>query len=96
MGQSGGTVIYSTHKLAEAEQVCDRIIIIHNGEVRADGSPGELLGITATTSLEEAYVKLTMDAARETEKEDDEGKIAKLWRRMMTPKKLPGGDVEDE
>ena len=43
-----------------------------------------------------AYVKLTMDAARETEKEDDEGKIAKLWRRMMTPKKLPGGDVEDE
>ena len=31
MGQAGGTVIYSTHKLAEAEQVCDRIIIIHNG-----------------------------------------------------------------
>jgi sodium transport system ATP-binding protein len=96
MGQSGGTVIYSTHKLAEAEQVCDRIIIIHNGEVRADGSPGELLDITATTSLEEAYVKLTMDAARETEKEDDEGKISRLWRRMMTPKKLPGGDLEDE
>jgi sodium transport system ATP-binding protein len=89
-------VIYSTHKLAEAEQVCDRIIIIHNGEVRADGSPGELLDITQTTSLEDAYVKLTMDAARETEKEDVEGRIAKFWRRMMTPRKLPGGGGEDE
>jgi sodium transport system ATP-binding protein len=96
MGQAGGTVIYSTHKLAEAEQVCDRIIIIHNGEVRADGSPGELLDITQTTSLEDAYVKLTMDVARETEKEDVEGRIAKFWRRMMTPRKLPDGGGEDE
>ena len=96
MGQSGGTVIYSTHKLAEAEQVCDRIIIIHNGEVRADGSPSELLEFTQTTSLEDAYVDLTLDAARETEKGDDEGKIARLWRRMMTPRKLPDGGEEDE
>ena len=28
--QEGRTVIYSTHHLAEAEQVCDRIIVIHN------------------------------------------------------------------
>ena len=35
----GGTVIYSTHHLAEAHQVCDRIIIVHNGTIRADGSP---------------------------------------------------------
>ena len=95
MGQSGGTVIYSTHKLAEAEQVCDRIIIIHNGEVRADGSPSELLEFTQTTSLEDAYVNLTSDEARETQKGDEEGKIARLWRRMMTPRKLPGVE-EDE
>ena len=35
----GGTVVYSTHQLFEAQQVCDRIIIIHNGVVKADGSP---------------------------------------------------------
>ena len=39
----GGTVIYSTHHLAEAQQVCDRIVIVHNGTIRADGSPQELL-----------------------------------------------------
>ena len=42
----GGTVIYSTHHLAEAHQVCDRIIIVHNGTIRADGSPEYLLELT--------------------------------------------------
>ena len=63
--QEGRTVIYSTHHLAEAEQVCDRIIVIHNGTVRADGSPSDLMQDTGTDSLEEAYVALTLDASRE-------------------------------
>ena len=48
----GGTVIYSTHHLAEAQQVCDRIIIVHNGTIRADGSPDELLNLTGKHTLE--------------------------------------------
>ena len=52
--QEGGTVVYSTHQLFEAQQVCDRIIIIHNGVVKADGSPAELLEETNSDSLEEA------------------------------------------
>ena len=39
LGDEGGTVIYSTHNLAEAQQVCDRIIIIHNGTIRAQKVP---------------------------------------------------------
>ena len=57
LGQDGGTVIYSTHQLAEAERVCNRIVIIHNGQVRADGTPQELLEQTQTRHLEEAYVR---------------------------------------
>ena len=60
----GRTVIYSTHHLAEAEQVCYRIIIVHNGTIRADGHPEELIKSTMTTNLEEAYVELTKDKAR--------------------------------
>ena len=60
----GGTVIYSTHHLAEAQQVCDRIVIVHNGTIRADGSPEELLLETGQETLEEAYVSLTSDKAR--------------------------------
>ena len=83
----GGTVIYSTHQLAEAQQVCDRIVIIHNGEIRADGSPLTLLEDTKTESLEEAYVSLTQDQAR-TRKEDNdrESAFTGWWRRFFTPK----------
>ena len=83
----GGTVIYSTHHLAEAEQVCDRIIIVHNGTIRADGSPKELLESTQKESLEEAYVSLTSDKARS--RSDDskkESRLARWWRLFLTGK----------
>ncbi|MGB1955711.1 MAG: ABC transporter ATP-binding protein [Candidatus Poseidoniaceae archaeon] len=83
----GGTVIYSTHHLAEAEQVCDRIIIVHNGTIRADGKPEELLKLTNTQSLEEAYVSLTSEIARPRQEDAiTTSKFAMLWRRLFTKK----------
>ena len=83
LGDEGGTVIYSTHNLAEAQQVCDRIVIIHNGTIRADGGPDELLQATDTSDLESAYVELTKDEAR-ADLPETEGKVASFWRRLMT------------
>lgn len=37
------TVLVSSHILPEVERTCDRVIIVAQGRVRADGSPGELL-----------------------------------------------------
>ncbi|MBA4695492.1 MAG: ABC transporter ATP-binding protein [Candidatus Poseidoniales archaeon] len=83
----GGTIIYSTHHLAEAQQVCDRIIIVHNGTIRADGSPTELLEQTGASNLEEAYVSLTSDKARARVEDDEkEGKLSKWWRLFLTGK----------
>lgn len=90
LGDEGGTVIYSTHHLAEAEQVCDRIIIIHNGTVRARGSPKELIDETETENLEEAYVALTGDVAR-TDAPEAEGRFARAWRRLLTRGGGPSG-----
>ncbi|HLV35215.1 MAG TPA: ABC transporter ATP-binding protein [Spirillospora sp.] len=36
------TVLFSTHILSEAEQVCDSVVIINHGEIIAHGSPAEL------------------------------------------------------
>lgn len=36
------TVLFSTHILSEAEQVCDNVIIINQGHIVAQGSPVEL------------------------------------------------------
>ena len=81
----GGTVIYSTHHLAEAQQVCDRIIIVHNGTIRADVSPSELLEMTGDTTLENAYVSLTSDKARpRNEDNSKDGRLSKWWRKFLT------------
>jgi len=36
------TVLFSTHILSEAEQVCDRVIIINKGHIVAQGAPATL------------------------------------------------------
>lgn len=36
------TVLFSTHILSEAEQVCDRVLIIHQGRIVAEGAPSSL------------------------------------------------------
>ena len=82
--QEGRTVIYSTHHLAEAEQVCDRIIVIHNGTVRADGSPRDLMQHTDTDSLEEAYVALTLDASREVSDAEVYGWFQRKWIALLS------------
>ena len=93
----GGTVIYSTHHLAEAQQVCDRIVIVHNGTIRADGSPTQLLEHTGKKTLEDAYVALTSDKAR-ARKEDDkkEGKMSKWWRRLLTGRTPNNQEVSED
>jgi len=92
----GGTVIYSTHHLAEAQMVCDRIIIMHNGQIRCDGTPDELMTETNTGNLEDAYVALTSDVARTDSIEEKEGKIARIWRTFLTPSRRNKEVSEDE
>ena len=94
--EEGGTVIYSTHNLSEAEKVCDRILIMHNGQLRFDGSPANLLIETETSSLEDAYIQLTTDDARIKEKEESEGWFSKQWRQLFTRKINYSNIKEDE
>lgn len=54
------TVLLSTHILSEVEAVCDRVIIIREGEKVADLVPGD-----AETKLEDVFAELT--ASRSTE-----------------------------
>ncbi|MBQ9235615.1 MAG: ABC transporter ATP-binding protein [Alphaproteobacteria bacterium] len=53
------TIIISTHLLDEAEQIANRIMIMHQGEIKIDGDKDALCKQTRTISLENAFVKLT-------------------------------------
>jgi len=95
LGNDGGTVIYSTHMLSEAQRICDRIIILHNGTVRADGSPQELLENTSTNDLEDAYIALTGDVAR-SEPLDEGSPISSFLTRLFSRPNRVSKEVEEE
>ena len=52
------TVIFSTHRMEEAEKLCDRIAIIHKGRILITGTLQELQHQTGLKELEDIFVKL--------------------------------------
>ena len=67
--EQGVTIFISTHFMNEAER-CDRISLMHAGQVLAVGSPAELAQQRGSASLEEAFVDYLREAAG-IRKEDD-------------------------
>ncbi len=63
--KEGITVFFSTHYMEEADRMADRIAIIDNGEIVAEGTAQLLKEQTASATLEDAFLKLTGKAIRE-------------------------------
>lgn len=68
--KEGMTIVYTTHYMEEAERFCDRIGIIDNGQIIAQGTLDELrksstmketIVITFTNLTEELYNKISSD-----------------------------------
>ena len=57
--QKGKTVILSTHVMSEAEKLCDRIGIIHQGRLRAEGTLEQLRAQFQSTDLEDVFIRST-------------------------------------
>jgi len=55
----GKTILYSSHVLDVVEKVCDRVLIIHKGDLIATGTPEQLKDSTGQDTLEEAFRHLT-------------------------------------
>ncbi len=54
----GRCILLSTHLMDEAERLCDRIVVLHQGQVRAASTPADLKLRTDAKDLEEAFVRL--------------------------------------
>ncbi|EAC3710936.1 ABC transporter ATP-binding protein [Listeria monocytogenes] len=70
MRSKGASILMSTHILATAEKYCDTFIIIHQGEIRAEGTLKDLQTNfeMPEASLDEIYIQLT----KEEEADEDD------------------------
>ncbi len=59
--KQGLTVFFSTHMLADVEAMCDRMAILHQGELRFLGSPAECMETYQQSDLEQAYLCCVAD-----------------------------------
>lgn len=57
LGESGRTVFFTSHSLADVEEIGDRLAVLHLGEIRFVGEPAALKARHHAVSLEEAYLR---------------------------------------
>jgi lipooligosaccharide transport system ATP-binding protein len=64
----GVTLLLTTHYMEEAARLCDRLLIMDEGEIVASGTPGALIEEhVGTGTLEDVFLHLTGHALREGE-----------------------------
>jgi sodium transport system ATP-binding protein len=72
----GRCVVLSTHHMDEVERLCDRVAIVHRGQILEHGTPAELVEKYKADNLETAFVEivgaeaLLDEARREAEREE--------------------------
>uniref|UniRef100_A0A7C1E0T6 ABC transporter ATP-binding protein n=1 Tax=Fervidicoccus fontis TaxID=683846 RepID=A0A7C1E0T6_9CREN len=60
--QHGITILLSSHNMLEVEDLCDRVAIIYNGKIIAEGAVKEIINKVGAYNLEEAFARLVMHA----------------------------------
>lgn len=64
LAAAGKAIFYSSHVMDVVERVCDRILILDEGRIIADGTFEELQAQTSISSLESIFAQLTGDGAQ--------------------------------
>ena len=52
---AGAAVLLSTHVIDEAQRVCDRVVVLLEGEKAAEGAPAEVAEGLGVGSLRDAF-----------------------------------------
>lgn len=98
--KSKHTVLLSTHILQEVEQSCDRVVMIHQGRIRANDTPHNLTRQLRSTTLLHVEIDGAGNLAEKlagitgARKTTEEKLSEKPWRRY-TLRVEPGHDIRD-
>ncbi len=51
-------ILYTSHNMPEVEEICDRVLFIHQGKTIAEGTPREILKTFDSKTLENVFIKI--------------------------------------
>ncbi|MCB1782996.1 MAG: ABC transporter ATP-binding protein [Alphaproteobacteria bacterium] len=57
MRNENRTIFLSSHILADMDEICDRVAVLHNSKIRYVGAPAELKKMTGSQKLESAFLE---------------------------------------
>src|SRR5512133_2953100 len=53
----GRTLFFTSHALSDVEEICEYMVVLHQGSLYFSGSPQELMRRHASDSMEQAFLK---------------------------------------
>lgn len=56
--EDGASILYTSHNMRDVEEVCDRIIFMHQGRILFTGTAGEILDHFKEDSLESLFIRV--------------------------------------
>jgi ABC-2 type transport system ATP-binding protein len=60
------TIFFSSHILADMDEICDRVCVIHEGVLRFEGTPKALKEQSKVDSLEQAFLHIVRNTNNAT------------------------------
>lgn len=56
--EKGIAILYTSHNMRDIEEVCDRVLFMHQGRVVAEGSPAEVIAKFDETTMENVFIRI--------------------------------------
>ncbi|MGI8578025.1 MAG: ABC transporter ATP-binding protein [Nocardioidaceae bacterium] len=81
--QQGVTLVLTTHYMDEAEQLCDRLVVMDKGLIVAEGSPAELIVEHSTREVTELRFGIGENEAMAPKVEDLADRVEALPDRLL-------------
>jgi ABC-2 type transport system ATP-binding protein len=56
--EDGVSMLYTSHNMRDIEEICDRVLFLHNGRLITEGSPAQVIEQFGTHDLEEVFIRI--------------------------------------
>lgn len=56
--EDGVAMLYTSHNMRDIEEICDRVLFLHNGRLMTEGTPSQVVQQFRTRSLEEVFIRI--------------------------------------